>query len=80
MTEPMLLGLIGFLSLLLIAQQAFFLFNIHRLINKVMSKNFAEYSTVLNKPERPQFQVQLPNDEDEFNNDLNALNGLVRQQ
>lgn len=63
--------ILGLLALLFI-QQAFFMWQVHRLLNKAMSHNYAEYSQVENLKKKPVIhKVQLP-DMNEFEN-VNAL-------
>lgn len=37
---------VAFLSLLLIAQQGFYMWQVHRMLNKLMSRNYTEYAQV----------------------------------
>lgn len=67
-----------FLVVLIILQQGFYLWQIHRLLNKVMSKNYAEYSHVEKfKPPTNGFHIKLPT-EDFGQDELADLNNSIR--
>lgn len=51
--------------MLLLIQQCFYLWQIHKLTNKLMSRDFAEYTYVTKPKPMPGFAVNLP-DKDEF--------------
>lgn len=59
--------IIGILLLCLVMQQGFYMIQMNKLINKIMSRNYAEYQTVQNPPmSQPMMQngftVELPDD------------------
>lgn len=53
------------MSALLFLQQVFYMWQIQKLTNKLMSRDFAEYSYVAKPKPLPGFTVPLPN-KDEF--------------
>lgn len=72
-----ILGLIALLFL----QQVFFMWQVHKLTNKLMSRDFAEYSYVAKPKPLPGFSVPLPNKDEymseaEVNRALSGFNSL----
>lgn len=77
------LGIIILLVCLLVVQQCFHSWQTHKLLNKAMSKNFAEYVQVeqMSKPGSPRLpsgiNIQLPKDDDvDHAKNLNSMFGL----
>lgn len=73
---------IAILVFLLGLQQAFYMWQTHKLLNKLMSRNYVEYSQVARAPQ-PQvagFNIQLPDAEEQLENDrvkqLNHMMGM----
>lgn len=66
-----ILGLIG----LLFAQQAFYLWQIHKMTNKLMSRDFAEYSYISKPKPLTGFAVPIP-DKDEYMSEVEVNRAL----
>jgi hypothetical protein len=62
------------LSLVLLLTNAFWAWQLHRLVNKLMSRNYAEYQMVAQPPATTPFagKVELP----DVRQDLGALDGF----
>lgn len=66
---------------LLLCQQGFYMWQTHKLLNKLMSRNYVEYSQVVQGPQpMAGFNVQLPGEEEQLENDrvkqLNHMMGM----
>lgn len=76
----MLEAIIGLLVALLVIQQAFYMWQTHKLLNKLMSRNYVEYSQVVNPPQSTGFSIQMPDEGEQVDNDrvkqLNQMMGM----
>lgn len=70
------LWLVVLLSVLNVAQFFFWSMQVHRLVNKLMSKNFAEYNAIISGPEpvapRPP-DLEAEHEEQEILKELNSM-------
>jgi len=58
----------AFLVALLVAEQAISFYFINKLVNKIMSRNYAEYEQAQIKPERQRFRVPLEDEPEDLRN------------
>lgn len=75
------LGVIGVLVILLIVQQGFYMWQTHKMLNKLMSRNYVEYAQTQNAygPKKQNgFSVQLdsPDDGPDRITELNRMMGM----
>lgn len=75
------ISIIALLIILLIGQQGFYMWQTHKLLNKLMSRNYVEYSQVAQGPQpMTGFNLQLPDEEEQLENDrvkqLNHMMGM----
>ncbi len=50
------------LSAIVVGQQAFYMWQVHKLINKLMSRDFFSYKQTLTPPQPNGFHIQLPDE------------------
>lgn len=62
------------LGALLLVQQCFFMWQVHKLTNKLMSRDYAEYTHVA-KPKLPGIAIPLP-DKDEYMSEADVNRAL----
>lgn len=70
------LWLLGFLVLLNLGQFFFWSFQVHRLVNKLMSKDFAEYNAIVRGPpkrEPPLVNIEGEVEEQDILKELNSM-------
>lgn len=68
--------LIALLSILNLVQFFFWSAQVHRLVNKLMSKDFAEYNAVVNGPQPPSVRpvdLEAVAEEEDILKELNAM-------
>ena len=76
MTELILAVLVG----LLIFQQVYYTMVVNRLVNKIMSRNYAEYAQVnkpVQKPETGNIALKFDDFSDDQASDVNKLLGIT---
>lgn len=75
------LGVILLLVILLVAQQGFYMWQTHQLLNKLMSRNYVEYAQTQNAygPKQQGFHVPIesPDDGPDRVKELNHMLGMI---
>lgn len=79
--DTMYFVIITVLLMMIVGQHVFYSFQVHKLLNKVMSRDYAEYRATQefkSAPVYPQgIQVKLPDEAEQ--EDLRALNQMISQ-